>query len=341
MAQEDSTFSSENNTGASFLFDEAESKSSFPLASVDSTNTTSQVSDETTEQSSPDTTTQETTESTTESDDFVNPFLNGTTVEITEEESTTDTTTTVEAENPFLKEIEDEEVQMDENEVGTDILIDLGVGGNIPKIIVQGTGHKTVSQGRVNIVVEPGIIIPFKKHFFVGIYGRYLQLSYSLKESRVEDGAGGLEKIEYESDSREDISFITLPIRIGGKYAFGKITPYIYGNFETSYLVSAHQYAIASQSQYYKNGTIYRFGVTSDLNMKVNRDEKIDKSNFTFFAGGGGGIEIAYGYGLVYLDAGLQVQLNDNVGNLSVEITKRDKIRAIYMPFSIGVRFFL
>ncbi len=237
--------------------------------------------------------------------------------------------------NPFLAEEETAslpEPQDISKKPKIDILVDLSVGMN--STLFEATPEiksepETFSTGtKLDFIFEAGVMIPFLKRFYAGIFLRYFGLKYNLSDSI--PGVNG----SYSTiDTEESLHFLSVPIKLGANIEFNIFTPYVFAEFQPAYLTSAVRHTST------ENYTIFPDSALLFTNPEEDKDITEQRERHQIFAGAGVGLDISYGYGSVYLEGGVMFALREPGIGDSSPVLKSSEIR--YFPFSLGVRFFL
>lgn len=271
----------------------------------------------------------------TEDASFVNPFISG---------GEGDLTTPLEAESkeeiteptgsPQLSESQEEEEPLDEEEGGIDFLVDLAVGISMPRFTVKPEYIST--EGKPNILFSSGIVIPFAKYFHAGIAVKYMQLSCNKSVTDVTDATYPI--ISSELKTKETLSFVSAPVKVGMQIELGMFTPYLYADIEPAYLVAGGQFINE------KIKTVFDAKgnqLVEEYEQNINTSDLRERHQI--FVGGGIGCLIYYGYGYIYVDAASQYAIKET--GTSEDLKKgrpaQTSGRVIFFPVSIGLRFFL
>lgn len=262
-------------------------------------------------------------EPTSGEDTFENPFL-------------TDDNTIAQDEDK-QKEIQDSSSDLsvadNEKEKAVDIIADLSVGVCLPRCEVEP--NTIGSEGKPNFIFSSGIIIPFAKWFYAGIWLRYLQFYYIMSEFDISYTSINTHMYK-ESEAKESLTFISAPVQFGMRFKAGPVTPYFYVDFEPAYMVAGYQNSTKKVTTYFSDST-------SQVNETIKDFGTTDRRNqFQPFLGGGIGLEILFGYGSVYFDASLQYNPLDIDKDIEDEsFIRRTSCTVLYIPINMGIRFFL
>ena len=210
-----------------------------------------------------------------------------------------------------------------------DLILDISRGVSLTKLnAVEPDDIATKSNA--NFLFDIGIMIPFKKWFFASIHFRYAKLKFSLyRKTTFSMGQTTI-------DTEEFMNFISAPVKLGLRYDAGPVVPYFYADIEPAYLTAGGQLAIEKTHTVFPDSTKTNITKTNDI-------ETIDyRERHQIFIGGGVGVEISYGYGSIYLDAGCLYALFET-DELNDEKSRplRTSSRIIYFPISLGIRFYL
>jgi len=270
--------------------------------------------------------TAETPESPAQDEEFDNPFLTNEEQESAGAQGTPDS---LAAEEPARDQSATEEP---EEEQGTDILLDLGIGVSMPRFDVDPATVST--QGKPKFIFMPGILIPFGKRVYTQVSLRYLQLCFELSQEERVLSPGQTTWLNYST--RETLTFISLPLLFGMRFQLGPITPYFFGDLEPAVLTAGHQFCKQSRSVVSDNGGAYYDTLNADIDVTKLREP------FQIFIGGGAGFEFSYGYGMVYIDGSIQYGLRKVDKTTDTKsLPMRTSNRVLYFPVSLGVRFYL
>ena len=273
-------------------------------------------------------------EADTDDADFDNPFATGDEEETVSPEPQEETADT--PENPFLAgpqtDVDTEEDAFEEASDGLDFLVDLAIGVNLPRFEVEP--NSITSEGTPNFLFNAGVIIPFAKWFYGGVSLRYLQHAFKLGkfDTSYTDSTASFTSF----DTREKMTFVSLPLLVGMRFDFGPVVPYFYVDVEPAYLTGGHQFAKVTATTNYLNGDSEVKTYNADIDLTDIREQ------FQIAVGGGVGLEISYGYGAFYLDGSLQFALMEIDKSKDFKsLPMRTSCKAIYFPLTLGIRFFL
>ncbi len=214
-----------------------------------------------------------------------------------------------------------------------DIIMDLSIGLNAtlfkatPEIKSEPAAFLT--ETKPDFMFEAGVIIPFLRRLYLGIYLRYFGLKYTLSDS-----ISGVNGSYSTIDTEENLHFLSAPIKLGVTVEFNIFTPYLYAEFQPAYLTSAARHTSTKNYSVFVPDSAILF-----TNPVEDKDITKKRERHQIFAGGGIGLDIAYGYGSVYIEAGAMFALKEP-GILSASpVLKSSNI--IYFPFFLGLKFYL
>lgn len=268
----------------------------------------------------------ETTPSEESSEVFKNPFIETDLKESKdssiEDSKIADVTNSTEATLP-------DSSSQQERDFPLDLLIDLSIGANMNLLMVEPNYIST--EGKANFYSSAGIIVPFGRWFYAGVSVCFMKLSCDFHNT---DTAYVNGTFINKTTSEELLTFISAPIKIGVRFDAGTVAPYFYAEFEPAYLASSYLNAKEeSEVTYIDDGPKQFFEKTTESETTMYRERH------QIFLGGGAGIEISYGYGAVYINAGCNYSMLDEGNEKSKPL--RNKCRILHFPVSIGVRFFI
>lgn len=292
-------------------------------------------------------------EQTKTAESIVNPFLSSddTTSQILSDESETESETeSVDESTSQEKQTEisgvDSSLILLENEtvpeaesfdesdrVWIDIIIDNSVGISLPRFDIEPKYIST--EGKPSFIFDLGIIIPFSQWFYAEVSVRYLRLSVDLSESHTTTAISTT--TISETTTKEFMTFVSAPVKLGIRFELGLITPYFYADIEPAYLTASSQFAVEKVHTIFGANGPERFDENVyDINTTKQRERH------QIYVGGGVGIEISYGYGTVFLDGGCQYAIFEtDEPNDSKSRPIRTTSSVIYFPITIGIRFYL
>lgn len=268
----------------------------------------------------------ETTPSEESSEVFKNPFIETGLKESKdtsiEETKTSDATSPTDSTLPELS-------SQQERTLPIDLIIDLSVGANMNLPIVEP--DYITSEGNANFYSSAGVIIPFGRWFYAGVSVCFMKLSCDFHNT---DTAYVNGIFINKTTSEELLTFISAPIKIGMRFDAGTVAPYFYAEFEPAYLTSSYLFAKEESEVTYING-----GPKQSFIATTESETTLYRERHQIFLGGGAGIEVSYGYGAVYINAGCNYSMLDGGNEKSKPL--RNKCRILHFPVSIGVRFFI
>ena len=267
----------------------------------------------------------ETTPSEESSEVFKNPFIESGLKESKdtsiESSKTSDAPSSTDSTLPELS-------SQQERDFPLDLLIDLSIGANMNLLMVEP--NYITTEGKANFYSSAGIMVPFGRWFYAGVSVCFMKLSCNFNNT---DTAYVNGTFINRTTSEELLTFISAPIKIGMRFSAGTVVPYFYAEFEPAYLTSSYLYAKESEVSYTNGGPKQSFIATTESETTLYRERH------QIFLGGGAGIEISYGYGAVYINAGCNYSMLDEGNDKSKPL--RNKFRILHFPVSIGIRFFI
>ncbi len=214
-----------------------------------------------------------------------------------------------------------------------DILLNLSLGISLTEFKLE---QDVSTQMKPRFLLDAGVIVPFSRWFFAGVSLRYLQLSAGLSKS-YSTFPNDYPVVSGTIKTEEKLTYVSAAVKCGMRFELDAISPYFYLGIEPAYLTAAGQYTVENIR------TLW--GVTGPEQIdKIITDNRVtrQRERHQIFAGGGIGLEIFYGYGSVFIDAGLNYALFDNdESNDAKSVFKRKSCRIFYFPVSLGIRFYL
>jgi hypothetical protein len=207
-----------------------------------------------------------------------------------------------------------------------DLLMDLSFGVT-PSYFKVNSGFYS-GKGNTDVLFNIGIIVPFADRFFVEAALRDVRLANTISDSVI-DPAGSSYGVHYQ----ESMNFISLAVNAGIKFDLGIFAPYIYVTGEPSYLTSA--------SQFIRRNSFTMFPDSSTYSVSLVRDNEstAQRNRFQLFAGCGAGVEISYGFGVIYLDACAKYAMRQT-GYAELSPGQGSSTLVVF-PVSLGIRFYL
>jgi hypothetical protein len=208
-----------------------------------------------------------------------------------------------------------------------DLLLDISMGYSLSRFSTDSPFYSSESRG--DLLFNIGIILPIGKRFFGEIAFRNTQIKYGMSDSTA-DQMGSY----FTTKSEESRNYISLPMSFGVRHDFGSMAPYAYAVCEPAYLTSSGMMTRRkSHSLFLPDSAVYTIVSIQDKNVIDSR------TRYQVFLGGGIGTEISYGYGLIYLDAGVRVAMRES-GYL--DFTPQETTSTLlFFPISMGLRFYL
>jgi len=212
-----------------------------------------------------------------------------------------------------------------------DLLLDISRGVSITRFTVREPENISTSSN-ADYFYDIGVLIPIKKRFFAGIAFRYVQLKFTLHH----EIASSILDQKTVFTTQELMNYISLPLKFGMRFKFGRCIPYFYADFEGALLTGASQFVRKESVTVYPDSARQSSVVIQDINTTSSR------KRFQPFVGAGVGLEVFYGYGTVVIEGGCQYGLVDpDAENDAKSVPVRLSSSIIYFPISAGLRFFL
>ena len=213
------------------------------------------------------------------------------------------------------------------------IFVDHSQGMNLPRFKISP--ENLTYNGKPSYIFDFGIYFPFLNLFYGGISVKYLRLALFLSESYIISSQ--LQRVNSKIDTKEYLTFMSVPFEVGMRLKFGHLIPYIFMNLEPAFLYAAKQSSVRNTHFYFNNnGPQKRVEEHFDLNVRDNR------TTLQLFFGGGIGLEIVYDYGSLFADIGCHYALLKTVKDKDYKsIPYRTSDSLIYFPISFGLRFYL
>ncbi len=270
-----------------------------------------------------------------DSEDFSNPFFVDDGAEIEPEETAPPDSSEEEASFVSGSPTADQKEFFDDGDrAGIDVLVDLGLGASLPRFDVKPDYLGT--SGTPKFIFNSGILLPFGRFFYGGVHLRFLQLAFTVTHSESID-LGVISRQTYTYDTRETMTFISLPLQAGMRFELSAVTPYVYASVEPAYLTSGHQFA--------KKTTTTTFNATGEeetITFNSDIDLTDIREQIQLFVGIGVGLELSYGYGAIYIDGALQYSpIQTDKSNDTSSLPLRSSCNVLYTPVTLGIRFFL
>lgn len=268
------------------------------------------------------------------SEEFVNPFsTNDNNLEHSPKESaefnTQDNPFVSTKESTFQEEVDSSEF-IDSEKSSIDFQMDLTLGVNFSRIDVEPASIST--EGDACFTFGFGVLAHFSKYMYLKAALHYNRLRFKTANS---DSIPSLVTFHYSKETtEEELNYLSLGIDIGMRFELKTLTPYFYTQFQPSILFSSGRKTILE--------TVYinKTDSTGVSNTGISNSETTnDRERLLFFAGGGIGLEIPYGYGIFYLDCAVLFALKDPGYKNSSPI--RTSGTLMFFPISIGIRFYL
>ncbi|MBN1129932.1 MAG: hypothetical protein JXA71_13145 [Chitinispirillaceae bacterium] len=254
-------------------------------------------------------------------DAFVNPFAG---------ESTPAADTTDYSSNPFHNPAMHKTGIMTgigSNKPLLDLLLDISMGYSLSRFSTGSPLYSSQSKG--DLLFNIGVIFPIQELFYVEIAFRNTQIKYGISDSTAD-----MQGSYFTTRAEESMNFISLPIHVGMKFDRGVVSPYCYASCEGALLTASHQLVKRkSYSFFLPDSAVYVISSVQDEETTGKR------ARYQVFAGGGIGIEISYGYGVVYLDGGIRAALLET-GYRDFPPSETASVLMVF-PFSFGLRFYL
>lgn len=269
---------------------------------------------------------EEATPSEESSEVFKNPFIETGLKE--SKGSSIEETKTSDATSPTDPTLYDSSSQQ-ERVLPIDLIVDLSVGANMNLLMVEP--NYITTEGKANFYSSAGIIVPFGRWFYAGVSVCFMKLSCNFNNTDTAYVNGTFIK---KTTSEELLTFISAPIKIGMRFSAGIVIPYFYAEFEPAYLTSSYLFAKEESEVTYING-----GPKQSFIATTESETTLYRERHQIFLGGGAGIEVSYGYGAMYINAGCNYSMLDGGNEKSKPL--RNKCRILHFPVSIGIRFFI
>jgi hypothetical protein len=205
--------------------------------------------------------------------------------------------------------------------------MDLSLGLSLSRFEAKSPFYS--SQGKHDVLFNIGIIALFSEKFYGELALRDFQLRYVISDSTA-DMMGSY----FTTKAEESMNFVSLSMNLGMKFEIGLFTPYFYVVCEPAFLTSSRQLVKRkSYSLFLPDSAAYTISSVQDSKTTDKR------ARFQVFAGVGAGMEINYGYGVVYIDGGARIALRET-GYRDFGPAETSS-RLIVFPVSLGVRFYL
>jgi hypothetical protein len=214
-------------------------------------------------------------------------------------------------------------------------LIDISAGGVLTRYEPGANTTLLETAPSSSLFFDAGIDLRFLNYFYTSVSCRYLHLCFDV--NRLESEEIGLFENSTISDIRstEELHYVTVPFSFGMRFQIGSIAPYIFGEIEPALLVGAHLHSRTELTTEFENGAELSKKYASDSDVLEYREDK------QLFYGGGVGIDINYGYGVVYLETALKFSLRaHDRSNDPISVPLRGEGSLIYVPITLGLRFF-
>jgi hypothetical protein len=211
--------------------------------------------------------------------------------------------------------------------ISLDLLMDLSLGLSLSRFEAKSPFYS--SQGNYDVLFNIGIIALFTEKFYGELALRDFQLRYATSDSTA-DMMGSY----FTTKAEEGLNFVSLSMNLGMKFEMGSVTPYFYVACESAFLTSSRQLVKR------KSFTLFLPDSAAYTVSSVQDSKTTDKrTRFQVFAGVGAGMEINYGYGMVYIDGSARIALRET-GYRDFGPAETAS-RLIVFPVSFGVRFYL
>lgn len=232
--------------------------------------------------------------------------------------------------NPFLNQPSSSADMPAAEGPALDMLMSIERGAVLSRLTPKPDYIKT--QGKLGYTFQLGLKFPFKEFFHAGASLCYYQVEYFLKES-LESLYGG----SYQIKTTETLNFLALPVDLGIRHDFGFVSPNLFIQAAPAVFVSGHYFAEKKLQTVFPGNESITHNETLDRDISKERD----RGRFQLIYGGGGGLDIPYGYGIITLKAGCDffaLDLGDNEENT---LPVRSSSRLMLFYLSLGLKFYL
>ncbi|MGD9200901.1 MAG: hypothetical protein PVI26_04995 [Chitinispirillia bacterium] len=237
----------------------------------------------------------------------------------------------------IIDEMDEDSIKVEkENDFQKNILfifVDHSQGISLPRFNIS---PKNLSfNGKPSFIFDVGIFVPFYDFFYGGISMKYLKLALFLSESNIISSPP--QSSNSKIDTKEKLTFISIPFKIGMRFKLSNLIPYFYLDFEPAFLATAIQSSVENINLIFNNSGSQKIVEKHiDLNIRENR------TKLQLFIGGGVGLEIIYDYGSLFADIGCQYALLKTVLNKDFKSMPFRKSKSLfYFPITLGLRFYL
>ncbi len=213
---------------------------------------------------------------------------------------------------------------------------DISISGIVPLFTPDDNALLLETRPNVSMAFDMGMNALFKECIFASLSLRYLHLSFDV--DRIESDKRETINNTTVTDiiSTEELHYVSVPISLGFRYQIGPFAPYAFLEVEPAYLTAAGLYSQNDQKSTFSTGATLEKRVTDDSDIYDHRENK------QLFYGGGVGLDINYGYGIVYLESCYKKSYydHDRKGD-TISSPVRGESILNYIPVTVGLRFYI